>query len=65
MIHIELKVEGVSQDQLERYKEIFSILIEKGCLDGVKGGSVELHFDAQGIFQGPQFHYFPWRRNKN
>lgn len=64
-MRIDLKIEGYTNEQLERYKEIFGILIEKGCLDGIKGGSVELHFDPNGIFQGPEFHYWPWRRRKN
>lgn len=64
-IDIQLQVEGSTFEQIMKYKEIFTLLIEKGCLDGVKGGSVELHFDHLGNFQGPELHYFPWRRKKN
>lgn len=66
MIKISLAVEGVEDGlQLERYKEIFAVLIEKGALDGVRGGSAIIHFDAQGVFQGVQLDYWPWRRRKN
>lgn len=62
---IDLQVAGASQEQIEKYKQIFSVLIEKGALDGVKGGQAIIHFDAMGIFQGVQLDYWPWRRRKN
>lgn len=50
--------------RLTRYEEIFNVLIEKGCLDGVRGGRVMIHFDPNGIFQAVQLDYSPWRRRK-
>lgn len=62
---IDLHVEGTTQEQIDRYAEIFRVLIEKGALDGVKGGSAIIHFDSAGLFQGVQLDYWPWRRRKN
>lgn len=59
---VEINIEGASREQLEKYTEILTILISKGALDGIKGGSAILHFDAQGIFQGIELDYWPWRR---
>lgn len=50
--------------RLARYKEIFEVLIEKGCLDGVKGGRAMIHFDALGTFMQVSLDYSPWRRRK-
>ena len=60
----ELKVAGASYEQVEKYKEIFQILIEKGALDGIRGGSAIIHFDANSIFQGVQLDYWPWRKRR-
>lgn len=53
---------GELERRSEKYDEIFRALISCGALDGVKGGSAELHFDQQAVFQGVQLHYFPWRK---
>ena len=63
-MNIELKVEGATNEQIEKYKEIFAVLIEKGALDGIRGGSAVIHFDAACTFQGVQLDYWPWRRRK-
>mgnify|MGYP001314908373 CR=1 FL=1 len=55
----------LSEEKIERYQEIITSLIETGSLDNIKGGSVELHFDPNGIFQGTQQHFFAWRRRKS
>lgn len=47
---------------MEKYTEILTVLIEKGALDGVKGGKTILHWDAEGTFMGVSLDYFPWRR---
>lgn len=57
----DLKVEGASADQLKRYLEIFQVLIEKGALDGILSGSVQIHFHDY-EFVGVQFSYFPWKK---
>lgn len=62
---IDLQVEGATREQIEKYKQIFSVLIEKGALDGVRGGQAIIHFDAEGNFQGIQFDYWPWRKIKD
>lgn len=54
-----------TKERLERYTEIFTVLIEKGALDGVRGGKAIIHFDPLGIFQAVQLDYSPWRRRKN
>jgi hypothetical protein len=64
MIRIELEVDGADAEQIEKYKQIFRVLIEKGALDGVRGGRAILHFDADCMFQGCELQYWPWRRRK-
>ncbi len=61
---VQVSVEGATTEQMQKYTEILSVLISKGCLDGVRGGSSIIHFDANGIFQGVQLDYWPWRRRK-
>ena len=60
-----IEVQGESQwelsDRITKYEKIFRLLIEKGALDGVKGGSAMIHFDDKGNFRGIQLSYFPWR----
>lgn len=51
-------------ERLSRYEEIFNVLIEKGCLDGVRGGRASIHFDADGRFMMVNLDYSPWRRRK-
>lgn len=53
-----------TDERLSRYKEIFEVLVEKGCLDGVRGGRVSIHFDADGRFMMVNLDYSPWRRRK-
>lgn len=61
---IEIKIEGATQEQLEKYTEILTVLISKGALDGVRGGKTILHFDADGNFMACQLDYMPWRKRK-
>lgn len=61
---IELKIEGASPEQIRRYTEILTILLTKGALDGVRGGSTIIHFDGEGVFQGIELDYWPWRRRR-
>ena len=62
---IQVQIEGASREQMERYTEILTILLDKGALDGVKGGSTILHFDGDGRFMGVELDYWPWRRKKD
>jgi len=64
MIEIKLNVDGATSEQIEKYKHIFKLLIEKGALDGVRAGHVKIHFDLDGTFQGVELNYWPWRRRK-
>lgn len=61
---IDLQVAGATAEQIEKYKQIFSVLIEKGALDGVKGGQAIIHFDAETNFMGVQLSYWPWKKKK-
>lgn len=67
MITFELPVDKLftTQERIDKYIEIFTILIEKGALDGIRGGSAIIHFDSEGTFQGVELDYWPWRRRKN
>lgn len=47
-----------------KIREIFVALVSSGGLTGVKGGKTILHFDADGVFQGIELDYYPWRRRK-
>ena len=62
---IELRVEGADPQEVARYREILGALISCGGLTGVKGGKTILHFDADGMFQGVELDYWPWRRRKS
>ena len=59
-----LEVEGADKEEIERYHEILLALIKCGGLTGVKGGKTILHFDADGVFQGVELDYWPYRRRK-
>ena len=67
MIEFKLPVDKsfTTQERIDRYVEIFTILIEKGALDGVRGGSTIIHFDGDGVFQGIELDYWPYRKRKN
>lgn len=62
---VKIEIEGATEQQLVRYTEILTVLLQKGALDGVKGGSTIIHFDGEGTFQGIQLDYWPWRRRKS
>jgi hypothetical protein len=48
--------------QADEIALIFKVLIEKGMLLGVKGGSTQIHFDKNAKFQGVSCDYKPWWR---
>ena len=66
MIELKIPVEKfyATDERMAKYVEIFTILIEKGALDGIRGGSAIIHFDSDGIFQGVELDYWPWRRRR-
>lgn len=51
--------------QADEIALIFKILVDKGMLTGVKGGSSVIHFDKNARFQGVSFDYKPWWRGTN
>lgn len=57
-------IENLSTGQIDAIQSIIEALITSGGLTGVKGGQTIIHFDAEGIFQGIQLSYWPFRRRK-
>lgn len=56
--------ENIGEIDNDRITEIVTALITSGGLTGVKGGQTIIHFDSEGIFQGVQLSYWPYRRRK-
>mgnify|MGYP001612033613 CR=1 FL=1 len=63
-IDITTTVEVDSVYQADEIALIFKVLVDKGMLQGVKGGSSVIHFDRNARFQGVSFDYKPWWRNE-
>lgn len=61
-MRIKIEVEGASQEEIDKYTEIFAALITTGGLSGMRNGSTNIHFDNQGGFQGIRFDYWPYRK---
>ena len=61
---IRLEITGASSEEVSKFSEIFYALLRSGGLSGVKGGKTVIHFDADGVFQGVQLDYWPYRRRK-
>ena len=57
-------IQHFGPEETRKVTEIFSALLESGGLTGVKGGKTIIHFDANGLFQGIELDYWPWRRRK-
>ena len=55
---------NLTLEEIRAIQEVVMALIQTGGLLGVKGGSTNIHFDGDGVFQGIQFDYWPWRRRK-
>lgn len=64
MAKIELYIDGITEEETNRYMEIFQALMKSGGLTGVRGGKTILHFDAEGVFQAVELDYYPWRKRK-
>ncbi len=65
MTKIELNIQTqLSPEDVLKYQEILVALVSCGGLSGVKGGQTIIHFDADGIFQGVQLSYWPWRKRR-
>ena len=59
---IQLKIQDINEEDTFRIQEILVALLASGGLSGVKGGQTIIHFDGEGIFQGIELKYWPWRR---
>lgn len=55
---------NLSVEQIDKIKEIFTVLVSSGGLTGVRGGKTIIHFDHEGVFQGCELDYFPWRKRR-
>ena len=58
-----LKLEGVSLEDTDRYRQAIHTLIAQGVL-GLRRGSVTLHFDHEGVIQEIEYHR-RWRRTSS
>jgi len=67
-IELEIKnlenIPELTAQDIEKFSEIFGVLISSGGLTGVSGGQTLIHFDANANFMGVQLNYWPWRRKK-
>ena len=58
--------DGIDQERIDNYRDIFLGLIKSGGLDGVKGGRTIIHFDQSGKWRNIELDYFPyWNRELN
>jgi hypothetical protein len=61
---INIDLQGYTNEEIQKMKEIFLALIQSGGLTGVKGGKTIIHFDLGGDFQGIELNYWPWRKKR-
>ena len=59
---IELEIEGITKEETLVIQEILMALISSGGLLRIKRGKTIIHFDDEGIFQGVEVDYWPFRR---
>jgi len=64
MTQISIHLEGLTKEEIDRYSEIFQALLKSGGLSGVRGGKTIIHFDGDGVFQGVELDYWPYRKRK-
>ena len=57
--------ESYTPAEVDKINQIFSILISKGGLIGMRNGSTSIHFDKNGDFQAVRFDYTPWRKRNH
>lgn len=60
---IELQIEGITKEETLKYQEILHALIMTGGLN-IKAGKTSIHFDNDGIFQGIEINFWPFKRRK-
>lgn len=56
--------EDFDMTKIDQARQVFNALVSCGALTGVRGGKAIIHFDAEGIFQGIELDYWPFRRRK-
>lgn len=61
---IEIKLDGATLEQTERYRQLITILLASGGLD-VKNGSAILHYDFEGTLQEVEVHTKKWRKPRD
>lgn len=61
---IEIKIEGISFEQIERLRQAIHLIIQEGALS-IKNGSSTLHFDGDGELGYIEFHIKKWSRKKS
>lgn len=54
----------LDEKELKQIADIVEILVTKGCLTRIRGGSANIHFNGEGEFMGVQLDYWPWRKRK-
>lgn len=57
-----IQLEGLTEEEFIKHKEILQALIKSGGLSGVRGGVTEIHFDAEGNFKGVKLNYWTWKK---
>ena len=60
---IDLRLEGASVQETERFRTIIHTLLESGALN-TRNGRVILHFDHLGVLQMVERDFICWRRPK-
>lgn len=60
---IEIKIDGITQPETFRLREVIHTLIGNGCLN-VRNGRVILHFDNDATLQQIEIEHIKWRRPK-
>ena len=60
-IDIITTVEVDTAHQADEIAKIFKLPIEKGALQGVRGGSTGIHFDGEGKFRTISLNYVVWK----
>lgn len=65
MTRITIDIEReMTEEEILKAQEVFTALVVTGAIFGVRGGSANVHFDGECIFQGIELNYWPWRRRK-
>lgn len=61
---ITLEIDGLSQEQTRKYKEVIDILIINGIMN-IRNGKAILNFDHEGVLQEIEVNLKKYRRKKD